>query len=112
MFIGIDNSYWRGAICRNTCAEKLKDIPSGELEVLIKDILEKHGEEEVTSLYLMCADKEDDLFIVSGAADVLRDRHGQEYVLNLMELRSPRTLGEKCRYYLFNERFKLDTSKI
>ena len=42
----------------------------------------------------------DDLFLASGACDVLRERHGEEYIERLTGLRKPKTIGERLKYWV------------
>jgi len=87
-------------IYRRHCKEQLQDIPSEELEELAKAIFEKYKERTINQLYLAFAGRNDDVFLVSGACDVLRERHGEDYITRLIELRKPRTLGERLKYWV------------
>ncbi len=82
-------------ICRKNCKEQLQDIPSEELEELVKHILEKNKRERVDFSYLAFANPYDDLFIASGACDVLRERRGQNYINKITGLRKPKSIKEK-----------------
>lgn len=75
-------------------------MPSGELEDLLSSLWKKHKGQRVDGWYLQFAGAEDDLFIASGACDVLRERHGEDYVIRLADRRKPKTFGEKLRYWI------------
>lgn len=93
--------YMRNFACRQNCAEQLRDIPSNELTELVLDILKKQKGKDIDEDYLMLfASREDDIFMGAGACDVLRERHGDEYVNNLLGFRKPVTLKEKIIYFL------------
>ena len=93
-----ESPYLRGIICRKMCSERLKDIPSNELSDLVTSIIQKHKGKKINSLYLAFAPYHDDLFLASGAADVLRERHGKDYVNKLLGYRKPANLKEKIVY--------------
>ena len=84
---------------RRYCAIQLQDIPSSELDDFVSDVFKRKGDHRVNTGYFFVAPEHDDLFLVSGACDVLRDRHGQEYVDQLMGVRRPAGFKEKMNYF-------------
>jgi len=87
-------------IYRKRCKEQLQDMPSKELEELVKDIFKKKEGQKIDRFYLAFAGPNDDLFVASGACDVLRERHGDDYTARLAGLRKPRTVGEMLKYWI------------
>lgn len=45
----------------------------------------------------------EDLFVGSGAFNVLEERHGREKALNMIGYRNPKTLREKLNYFFTKE---------
>ena len=89
---------------REYMKEQLGDIPDGELEKLIEGLIEKHrGEKQ--NFYVLSVFPNHDIFLCAGVADVLRERHGQDYVDKLLNLRRPRTFIEKLSSLVFGTVF-------
>ena len=95
-------------IYRKNCKEQLEDMPSGELEELFSDIFKKNKGQKISMSCLAFAGINDDMFIASGAYDILRERRGDDYVLKLIDLRQPKTLREKLRYWTTGQRPKYE----
>lgn len=98
--IGVSSLELNGIIKRRYCKKQLQDMPSQELEDLARDILEKNKGRTVDPLYLAFAGTYGDLFLASGACDVLRERHGKEYIERLTGFRKPKTIGELLKYWV------------
>ena len=84
---------------RRQCQRELSEMPSKELEELARDLLQKNGG-RVNNFRLAFAGTYDDVFLASGACDVLRERHGEEYIERLTGLRKPKTVLERVRYWI------------
>lgn len=95
-------SIWLGALeKRKYCKRQLEDQPSKELEDLAKSLIEANKHKEIDNLYLVFATTEDDLFISAGACDILRERHGNDYVdNNILGVRRPKTITERLKYWV------------
>lgn len=90
---------------RNSCARKLRNSSKEELTKLLKDYIKKHGKEEIDFVSLCVKPNNDNVFMAAGAADVLRERHGQNYVSNITGVGPAKTLKEKIIYFLTGKLF-------
>lgn len=79
-------------------ANRLRDQPSQQLEQMAKSYIAEHGHENVSEVSLFF-NEDDPIFKTLGALDVLRERHGEDYVARITGLRLPKTLYEKVIYF-------------
>ena len=93
------------ACYRNGWADQLKNISSEALIELVKDYLLKHSREKLTPINLYLRPNDDEIFKVAGAADVLRERHGQNYISRITGVRPPKTLKEKFIHFFTGKMF-------
>jgi hypothetical protein len=96
----------KGIECTRHCEEQLKDFSSEELKGLVLILTQQNKHSKVDKFYLTNASLEDDLFICAGACDILKERHGEEYLLNIFGLTKPKTIGEKLIYLFTGTRPK------
>ena len=89
---------WQTYSGRRRNAEK--SLRNSSNEVVIGTFIlsyEKYKDRKMTDDDVVCAD--DDFYEGLGASDVLEERHGLPFVLNLMGYREPCTLAEKARKF-------------
>ena len=85
---------------RKSMRDCLKDIPTNELEQLVRSLDTKYDGKKM-DFGLLAFQPNHDFFLLSGAVDVLRERNGQDYVDKLLNLRRARTFREKLSSLFF-----------
>lgn len=92
---------------RKFAKEELRDIPTEELEDLVKNYIEKTRDKKFDSLSLVFEPFYSDNFMAFGAFDVIIEKKGEDYALRLISLRKPRSLKEYINKLIFSEYPKL-----
>ncbi|HLC73881.1 MAG TPA: hypothetical protein VJH20_04575 [Candidatus Nanoarchaeia archaeon] len=80
---------------------KLNDVA---LEEAVRVYKTESEELDCLGLHLAPLDLPNWYYEGKAAQQILRDRHGEEYVLNLFGLRKPKTLGERVLHF-FTSRY-------
>ncbi len=96
---------------RNFAKKELRDIPTEELEDLVKDYIEKTKDKKFDSLSLVFEPLDSDNFMAFGAFDVIKERKGEDYALWIIGLRKPRNLKEYIYKLIVGKYPKLYSSK-
>ena len=79
---------------------QLKGIPLNELEEFVKGYnSSEDGKKKRTILDLVSLPTDSDFFRAMAAGEIISDRHGHDYLLNVLGLRKPRTIKENVRYF-------------
>ncbi|MBS3142473.1 hypothetical protein J4464_03730 [Candidatus Woesearchaeota archaeon] len=89
-----------GCAKRAAARQELADVPSGELTDTLIRLLRENKHHAITGWDFVVRDVRDELFYMAAAGDELRERHGDQYVLDILGKRTPQGLREKLRHYL------------
>jgi len=81
---------------RNTYRNRLVELTDGELIKIYRTAEEKFGDKKFNAYLLGCQPEE--FYKGAAAVDVLRERHGDEFVEELTGVPQPKTLVEKILF--------------
>lgn len=85
--------------------EELKNVPSEQLREQVIEYNEQHGKDSFPGFdQMMFASKNSEPIKVAAAVDILKKRHGSDYVFEMFGLRKPKTFREML-YTIFTGQY-------
>ena len=92
---------WDIGIAKRMAARRdLAHVSSEELTDRLVHLAHEHKHQSFTQMDFVFRAVNDDLFYMAAAGDELRERHGDQYVLDILGKRTPQGLRERLRHYL------------
>lgn len=81
-------------------AKKLEDIPTEDLRQVVLGYVSEHGRDPFPGYeqLMYTANGSNQIKYIAGAVEVLKRRYGEDYILDMLGFRKPRTLREKLRH--------------
>jgi len=85
---------------RDYVYRQLSDIPVEELEDFFMSHLEKTGDKKFNFGELILQPSYSDTYMALGAFDIIREKKGDDYALNLLGFRKTKTMIEKVPNFI------------
>ena len=87
-------------------AKKLEDIPTEDLRQVVLGYVSEHGRDPFPSYdqLMFIGSGSDQIKYIAGAVEVLRQRHGEDYILDIFGYRKPKNIRENINH-LFSGKY-------